>query len=146
MRVRLPLMSAVALCLAGATAAAQRPANAPGGRGGGAGGAAPAAQPEGVAAVERVSTTQHTITIGGRQIAYTSRAGTMVIRGDDGKNECAAPRGVSDLLHAHHGTPTADAEAEQGEKAPVARGWVRSGGRLRRLRHRSRPPRCRLRW
>src|SRR6185312_11188143 len=86
MRVRLPLMSAAALCLAGATAAAQRPANTPGGRGGGAG-AAPAApaQSEGVPAVEKVSTTQHTITIGGKEIAYTSRAGTMVIRGDDGK-------------------------------------------------------------
>jgi carboxypeptidase C (cathepsin A) len=83
MHVRLPLISAAAMCLAGATAAAQRP-NTPGGRGGGAGSAAPA-QPEGVPAVEKVSTTQHTITIGGKQIAYTSRAGTMVIRGDDGK-------------------------------------------------------------
>ena len=87
MRVRLPFIAAAALCLAGTSAAAQRPGgggNAPGGRGGGAGGGA-AAPSEGVSAVEKVSTTQHTITIGGKQIAYTSRAGTMVIRGDDGK-------------------------------------------------------------
>ena len=84
MRVRLPVVSAAVLFLAAGSASAQRPANAPGGRGGGAGGAPPA-QPEGVPAVEKVSTTQHTITIGGKQIAYTSRAGTMVIRGDDGK-------------------------------------------------------------
>ena len=40
---------------------------------------------EGVPAVEKVSTTQHTITIDGKQIAYTANAGTMVIRDDDGK-------------------------------------------------------------
>lgn len=34
----------------------------------------------GVPAVEKVSTTQHTITINGKTIAYTARAGTMVLR------------------------------------------------------------------
>lgn len=62
----------------------------PGGRGGrggaaSAGAAAPETPDEGVPAVEKLSTTHHTITIGGKQIAYTANAGTMVIRDDDGK-------------------------------------------------------------
>lgn len=39
----------------------------------------------GVPAVEKVSTTHHTVTIDGKQIAYTANAGTMVIRDIDGK-------------------------------------------------------------
>ena len=39
----------------------------------------------GVPAVEKVSTTEHTITIGGKEIAYTANTGTMVLRGADGK-------------------------------------------------------------
>ncbi len=39
----------------------------------------------GVPAVEKVSTTHHTITLDGKQIAYTANAGTMVIRDGDGK-------------------------------------------------------------
>jgi len=35
--------------------------------------------------VERVSTTQHTITINGKPVPYTARAGTMVIRDSTGK-------------------------------------------------------------
>ncbi len=69
---------AASIAVAGA-ASAQRPA-APG--------AANAAQPadtEGVAVVERVSTTQHTARIDGKDIHYTARAGTMVLRDDDGK-------------------------------------------------------------
>src|SRR5581483_12041367 len=40
---------------------------------------------EGVEPVEHVSTTSHTITIGGKTIAYTANAGTMIIRDDAGK-------------------------------------------------------------
>jgi len=40
---------------------------------------------EGVEPVEKVSTTQHTATIGGKTIPYTANAGTMVIRDDAGK-------------------------------------------------------------
>ena len=39
----------------------------------------------GVKPVEKGSTTQHTITIDGKQIAYTANAGTMVLRDADGK-------------------------------------------------------------
>ena len=42
-------------------------------------------QNEGVEPVEKVSTTQHTMTIDGKTIAYTAHAGTMVIRDDEGK-------------------------------------------------------------
>ncbi len=38
----------------------------------------------GVPAVEKVSTTKHTMTIDGKPIAYTANAGTMVLRDDDG--------------------------------------------------------------
>ena len=36
-------------------------------------------------AVEKVSTTHHTITIGGKPFAYTAHTGTMVLRDEDGK-------------------------------------------------------------
>jgi carboxypeptidase C (cathepsin A) len=39
----------------------------------------------GVPAVEKVSTTTHTVTIGGQTFSYTSQAGTMVIRDDEGR-------------------------------------------------------------
>lgn len=45
-------------------------------------GAAPAAPPA-AKAEEKVSKTQHTITIGGSQVAYTATAGTMVLRKED---------------------------------------------------------------
>ena len=65
-------------------------AQQPGGRGGrGASANGPAGpSPEneaGVAAVEKVSTTHHTANIGGKSIAYTANAGTMIIRDEDGK-------------------------------------------------------------
>jgi len=86
MRVRLLLLSAAASLFTVTSAIAQRPA-VPGGRAPGRGGA-PGGEPAdtgGVPAVEKVSTTQHTITIGGKTVAYTANAGTMVLRDDDGK-------------------------------------------------------------
>ena len=86
MRIR-PLLLGTALSfIAIGPAAAQRPA-APGGRPGGRGAASDSERQDsvGVPPVERVSTTQHTITIGGKPIAYTARAGTMVLRDDAGK-------------------------------------------------------------
>ena len=82
-RIFLFATTAVALLAAPhAVAAAQRQQAPGGGRG-----AAPAAEPtdEGVPAIEKVSTTHHTVTIGGKPVAYTANAGTMVIRDDDGK-------------------------------------------------------------
>jgi carboxypeptidase C (cathepsin A) len=61
---------------------AQQPGPTPGGRGQRSEAADTA---PGVAPVEKVSTTQHTITVDGRAIAYTSRAGTMVLHDADGK-------------------------------------------------------------
>ncbi len=78
------LFGAVASALMVAPAAAQRGSAPGGGRGGGRGGA-DEADTSGVAAVEHVSTTQHTVSIDGKQISYTARAGTMVLRDDDGK-------------------------------------------------------------
>ena len=72
-------------CLAVAPAVAQqRPGTRPGAPGAA---NAPESQPkaEGVEPVENVSTTNHTITIGGKTIAYTAHAGTMIIRDDGGK-------------------------------------------------------------
>jgi len=85
MRLRVLLACAAASLFALSPAAAQRPGapSAPGGRaafGGGASG-----DSAGVAAVEKVSTTHHTINLDGHQIAYTANAGTMVLRNDDGK-------------------------------------------------------------
>jgi len=83
MHGRLLLLGTALSCLALGTATAQRP-TVPGPRG----------QPDstaagidsiGVPATERVSTTKHTVTIDGKVIPYTARAGTMVIRDDAGK-------------------------------------------------------------
>jgi carboxypeptidase C (cathepsin A) len=78
MRAGLLSLSVAASFLAAVPGAAQRPS--PGGRAAGQGGGASS---EGVPAVEKVSTTQHTITIDGKQIAYTANAGTMVLRDPD---------------------------------------------------------------
>ncbi len=70
------------------TASAQRPAAAaarPGGGGGRGGAGAEAADTEAVVAAEHISITHHTTTIGGKEIAYTAHAGTMVLRDEDGK-------------------------------------------------------------
>lgn len=82
MRKRLLSLSLSTLLLAAAPLAAQRPN--PGGRPSGDSGGS-----GGVPAVEKVSTTKHTITIGGKEIAYTANTGTMVLHGPDGK-----PRGT----------------------------------------------------
>jgi carboxypeptidase C (cathepsin A) len=39
----------------------------------------------GVPTIERVTTTKHTVTIDGKVVPYVSRAGTMIIRDDEGK-------------------------------------------------------------
>jgi len=85
---RMCLLGAAASCLTFGTATAQQPGGpgGRGGRGGGPNGAAPAPE-EGVPAVEKVSTTHHTVTIDGKTIPYTANAGTMVIRDGDGKGE-----------------------------------------------------------
>jgi len=78
MRFR-PSLLVVALS---ATALTPAFAQRPGGRGPGGPDADTAS---GVPAVEKVSTTQHTITIDGKAVAYTARAGTMVLHDADGK-------------------------------------------------------------
>ena len=84
MMIKRPLLFAVALsCATAVAAAAQRPA-VPGGRGGGTGTAA-ARDTDGVPAVEKVSTTKHTVTIDGKTVAYTANTGTMVVRDENGK-------------------------------------------------------------
>ncbi|HEX6965558.1 MAG TPA: hypothetical protein VF166_07140 [Gemmatimonadaceae bacterium] len=83
MRMRPLVLGTVASFLAVGSAVAQRPA-APGGRQASGAPGAPA-DTEGVPAVEKVSTTQHTITIDGKTIPYTANAGTMVLRDDTGK-------------------------------------------------------------
>ena len=92
-----PFVVAVAVsCLAAAPLAAQPPQQqrpgAPGARTAAPGTAAQGStsdnteqQNEGVEPVENVSTTEHTITIGGKAIPYTAHAGTMIIRDDAGK-------------------------------------------------------------
>jgi carboxypeptidase C (cathepsin A) len=83
MRFRLLLLSFAAASLAVVPTAQ---AQGRGGRGGfPPGGGAGRADSVGVPAVEKVSTTHHTITVDGTQIAYTANAGTMVIRNGDGK-------------------------------------------------------------
>ena len=84
MRFRVLLLTAAASALAVVPALAQRP-GFPGRPGARPGGPEAADTAEGVPAVEKVSTTHHTITIDGKQIAYTANAGTMVIRDGDGK-------------------------------------------------------------
>ncbi|HET7789387.1 MAG TPA: hypothetical protein VFK78_01170 [Gemmatimonadales bacterium] len=77
MRQGLLLLTVAASAAAFTPAAAQRP----GGRG-------PVAESDttpGVPAVETLSTTQHTIIIDGKPVAYTARAGTMVLRDSLGK-------------------------------------------------------------
>ncbi len=75
MRIRLFMLSVAVSFFAVVPVSAQRPTS--GGKGGG--------SSEGVAAVEKVATTHHTITIGGKEIAYTANTGTMVLRDADGK-------------------------------------------------------------
>ncbi|HET6679605.1 MAG TPA: hypothetical protein VFG84_00265 [Gemmatimonadaceae bacterium] len=82
MKGRLLLLVAAVSLVASGTLDAQRPTR-PGGRAAGGGDAG--ADSAGVPAVEKVSTTQHSVTIGGTQIDYTANAGTMVLRDDDGK-------------------------------------------------------------
>ncbi|HEY7878908.1 MAG TPA: hypothetical protein VIC55_11805 [Gemmatimonadaceae bacterium] len=91
MRMRLLLLgtavSFLAVGPAAAAAAAQRPV-VPGGRPGAPGAArgdSGGADSVGVPPIEKVSTTQHTITIDGKAVAFTARAGTMVLRDDAGK-------------------------------------------------------------
>jgi len=83
MPVRLPLLIVAASFLSLQSAAAQRPTR-PAGRGG-ADSAQTGRDSTGVPAVERVSTTKHTVTIDGKTIPYTARAGTMIVRDDEGK-------------------------------------------------------------
>src|SRR6185437_8872615 len=95
MRTRLLLGVATALFSTGPLVAQQ-----PGGRGGRGGrGGTPDSTPsaassrergadaatDGVAALDKVTTTQHTANIGGRQFAYTARAGTMALHDAEGK-------------------------------------------------------------
>src|SRR5690348_17424877 len=90
MRTRLLLFGTALSFLAAGSAAAQQRQEPPGQR---PGGQRPAADRDsgaadssaGVAPVERVSTTQHPITIDGKPVAYTARAGTMVLRDPTGK-------------------------------------------------------------
>ena len=83
MRARLLLLAFAATSLAIVPTAT---ANAQGrGRGGGPPAGGGRADSVGVPAVEKVSTTHHTITVDGQAIAYTANAGTMVIRDGDGK-------------------------------------------------------------
>ncbi len=82
MRLRPLLLGIAATSFAVVPAAT---ANAQGRRGGGPPAMAGRADSVGVPAVEKVSTTHHTITVDGQQIAYTANAGTMVIRDGDGK-------------------------------------------------------------
>lgn len=80
---RLLLLAAAASFLTLQSAGAQRPP-APAQRGR-ADTTAAGRDSTGVPAVERVSTTRHTITIDGKTIPYTAHAGTMVIRDGNGK-------------------------------------------------------------
>ena len=84
MRARLLLLGIAAsyLAVVPATAAAQQRGRGPEAPAAGRGGV-PA--PDGVPAVEKLSTTHHTISIDGKQIAYTARAGTMVLYDANGK-------------------------------------------------------------
>src|SRR5512142_2176243 len=83
MLTRSLLFGSLTACVLTSSVIAQQPA-APGARGGGRGAPEPVEE-TGVPAVEKVSTTHHTVTINGKTIAYTATAGTMVIRDDDGK-------------------------------------------------------------
>lgn len=78
MRMRTLLFGTLTLFLVASPAAAQRPGgrSAPGGDSG----STARKDTIGVPAIERVSTTQHTMTINGKTINYTANAGTMVLR------------------------------------------------------------------
>jgi carboxypeptidase C (cathepsin A) len=81
MRLRLLLLGIAATSFVALPAAAQQ-------RGRGPGAAAQngeSSEKEGVPAVEKVSTTHHTVTVDGQKIDYTARAGTMVLYDENGK-------------------------------------------------------------
>jgi carboxypeptidase C (cathepsin A) len=80
-RCIVPLCAALSLA-AGATLSAQRPV-LPGERAGAQENAR--GDSTGVPAIEKVSTSTHTVTIGGQSFSYTTHAGTMVIRDDEGR-------------------------------------------------------------
>ncbi len=79
MRLRLLFLGIAATSLAIAPAAQAQ------GRGRGGPPAASRSDSAGVPAVEKVSTTHHTVTVNGEKIAYTARAGTMVLHDANGK-------------------------------------------------------------
>ena len=87
---RLLLLTVVASLLSLEPAAAQRPTR-PGtpGAPGAADSGRTSRDSTGVPAVEHVSTTKHTVTIDGKTIPYTARAGTMVIRDEQGKPDAS---------------------------------------------------------
>jgi carboxypeptidase C (cathepsin A) len=74
-----PLCAALSLGIAGASAA-QRPVLP------GRGGSPDTARHDstGVPAIEKVSTTDHSVTVGGQTFTYTANAGTMILRDDEG--------------------------------------------------------------
>ncbi|MDE3151892.1 MAG: peptidase S10 [Gemmatimonadota bacterium] len=81
MRYRLLLLSLAATSFAITPAAAQQRGRGPGGpppEG-------PQAEKDGVPAVEKVSTTHHSVMVDGQKIDYTARAGTMVLYDANGK-------------------------------------------------------------
>ena len=75
----MPLKAAVVLAVAlcAVPAAAQQRGQAPP--------PAPSQRESAGAAEEKISATSHTVRVEGREIKYTARAGTLPIRGDDGK-------------------------------------------------------------
>ncbi|HET9604793.1 MAG TPA: hypothetical protein VFO96_10925 [Gemmatimonadales bacterium] len=81
MRMRTLLFGTLTLLLVASPAAAQRP-GAPGDRSASDSDSSSTARKDtiGVPAIERVSTTQHTMTVNGKTIAYTANTGTMVLR------------------------------------------------------------------
>jgi carboxypeptidase C (cathepsin A) len=90
MRIRVLLIGTALSCFALVPPAlAQPPQPGPPGRqttpGGEGARASQPSQEEGVQPVEKVTTTQHTATIGGKTVPYTANAGTMIIRDDAGK-------------------------------------------------------------
>src|SRR5690242_2314176 len=90
MRFRLMLLTAATSAAAIVPAGAQRPGGAQRPAAPAAGRAEradtpPADTAPGVPAVQKVATTQHTITIDGKPIAFTARAGTMVLNDSLGK-------------------------------------------------------------
>jgi carboxypeptidase C (cathepsin A) len=82
MRLRLLLLGIAASSFALTPAAAQQRGRGPGGPPSANGAAS---EKEGVPAVEKVSTTHHTVSVDGEKIDYTARAGTMVLYDENGK-------------------------------------------------------------